>query len=115
MDLFFTVDVLPDITATIVERCVSNLSVTWNTNTQCAPMNYAVMLTDTSGRSMEYYTSDTSYSFPGLTSDTEYTITVNGTNRFGPGVDMISNSTLKSNGKIFPILILILCNVYLYI
>jgi len=99
--LLFTVD-KPQITSlSVIERCVSYLYITWDDTTQCVPVNYTVMLTNTS--SGELLLTDTTsanyYNFTGLTSDTLYTVTITGRNRVGQHVVINQTSSLKSNGK----------------
>ena len=102
----FTIDA-PDIDITMVDRCVSSLNITWNDATQCVPVDYTVILTNTSsGELQNNIINGNSFSFPRLTSNTSFTITVSGTNRFGQNASMMLTSTLKSNGKVLPILVL---------
>ena len=86
----------------VVERCVSYLYITWNDTSQCVPVSYTVMLTNTS--SGELLHNDTAgsnyYNFTGLTSDMKYNITVTGRNRVGQNVVMVHTSSLKSDGKV---------------
>ncbi|XP_065915205.1 uncharacterized protein [Dysidea avara] len=84
---------------TMVERCVSYLYITWNDTTQCVPVHYTVMLTNTSsGVVIQSISTDSnSYNFTGLTSDTSYTITIVGRNRVGQDVVVNHTSSLKSN------------------
>ena len=93
----------------MVERCVSYLYITWNDTTQCVPVHYTVMLTNTSsGVVIQSISTDSnSYNFTGLTSDTSYTITIVGRNRVGQDVVVNHTSSLKSNGKVLHFLFLI--------
>jgi len=90
----------------VVERCVSYLYITWDDTTQCVPVNYTVMLTNTSSGELPYTdTPSTSYyNFTGLTSDTLYIVTITGRNRVGQHVVMNQTSSLKSNGKVLYVL-----------
>ena len=92
----------------MVERCVSYLYITWTDTTQCVPVNYTVMLTNTSSDELLHNdtTSINSYNFTGLTSDTLYSITIAGRNRVGQDVVMNHNSSLKSEGKMLHFLFL---------
>ncbi|XP_065915141.1 mucin-17-like isoform X3 [Dysidea avara] len=90
---------IPQLTdPTMVERCVSYLYITWNDTTQCVPVSYTVMLTNTSSGVMLQSTStdNNNYNFTGLTSDTSYTITITGRNRVGQNVVMNTTSSLIS-------------------
>ena len=86
----------------MVERCVSYLYITWTDTTQCIPVNYTVMLTNTSSGELLHNdtTSNSYYNFTGLTSDTLYTVTITGRNRVGQDVVMSTTSSLKSEGKV---------------
>jgi len=98
----FTVD-RPQITSlSVIETCVSYLYITWNDTTQCVPVNYTVMLTNTSSGELLHTdtTSTNSYNFTGLTSDTLYTVAITGRNRVGQHTVMNQTSSLKSNGKV---------------
>ncbi|XP_065915415.1 receptor-type tyrosine-protein phosphatase eta-like isoform X2 [Dysidea avara] len=81
----------------VVERCVSYLYIIWNDTTQSVPVNYTVMLTNTSsGELLHSTTTNNNYNFTGLTSDTSYTITIAGRNRVGQDVVINHISSLKS-------------------
>ncbi|XP_065915150.1 mucin-17-like isoform X4 [Dysidea avara] len=89
----------PQITTPIVvERCVSYLYITWNDTTQCVPVNYTVMLSNTSSSELLHSdtTSNNFHNYTGLTSDTLYSITITGRNRVGQDVVMNHTSSLKS-------------------
>ena len=85
----------------MIERCVSYLYITWADTTQCVPVNYSIMLTNTSSGELLHIdtTSTNSYNFTGLTSDTLYTVAITGRNRVGQHVVMNQTSSLKSDGK----------------
>ena len=84
----------------MVERCVSYLYIIWNDTTQSVPVNYTVMLTNTSsGELLHSTTTNNNYNFTGLTSDTSYTITIAGRNRVGQDVVINHISSLKSEGR----------------
>ena len=104
----FTVDIPQLNDPIVVERCVSYLYITWNDTTQCVPVNYTVMLTNTSSGELLHNdtTSINSYNFTGLTSDRLYTITIAGSNRGGQDVVMNHTSSLKSEGKVLHFLFL---------
>ena len=101
----------------MVERCVSYLYITWNDTTQCVPVSYTVMLTNTSSGVVLQSTStdNNSYNFTGLTSDTSYTITITGRNRAGQNVVMNTTSSLISEGKVLDFLVLINQAIYMKI
>jgi len=80
-----------------VERCVSNISVTWNDDTPCTPVQYGVTLFETEKSDT---TSKKSYNFSKLNSSTSYTVIVNGTSSNGQSDDVtMTFKTLQSNGK----------------
>jgi len=75
------------------------LYITWNDTSQCVPVIYTVMLTNTSSGELLHNDTASSnyYNFTGLTSDMPYTITVTGRNRVGQDVVMVHTSSLKSD------------------
>ena len=98
----FTIAIPQITTLSVVERCVSYLFITWNDTSQCVPVSYTVMLTNTSSGELLHndIASSNYYNFTGLTSDMAYTITVTGRNRVGQDVVMVHTSSLKSDGKV---------------
>ena len=99
----FATDVPQITTLGVVERCVSYLYITWNDTSQCVPVSYTVMLTNTSSGELLHNdtTSSNYYNFTGLTSDMAYNITVTGRNRVGKNAVTNQTSSLKSNGKVW--------------
>ena len=104
----FTLDIPQLNDPIVVERCVSYLYVTWNDTTQCVPVNYTVMLSNTSSGELLHSdtTSNNSYNFTGLTSDTLYSVTITGRNRVGQDVVMNHSSSLQSESKVLHFLFL---------
>ena len=76
--------------------------ITWNDTSQCVPVSYTVMLTNTSSGELLHNDTASSnyYNFTGLTSDMTYNITVTGRNRAGKNAVMNQTSSLNSNGKV---------------
>ena len=106
----FTTDVPQITTLSVVERCVSYLYTTWNDTSQCVPVSYTVMLTNTSSGELLHNDTASSnyYNFTGLTSDMTYNITVTGSNKVGQDVVMNQTSTLKSDGEVLSLLHIII-------
>ena len=84
--------------------------ITWNDTSQCVPVSYTVMLTNTSSGELLHsdITSSNYYNFTGLTSEMTYTITVTGRNRVGQDVVMNQISSLKSDGEVLSLLHIII-------
>ena len=93
-----------------MEKCVSYLYITWNDTSHCVPVNYTVMLTNTSSGELLHNDTASSnyYNFTGLTSDMTYNITVTGRNKFGQDVVMNHTSSLKSDGEVLSLLHIII-------
>ena len=83
-----------------VENCVSYYNLNWTDTTQCIPVSYTVVLTNTSSGEMHSSTTDvTSYNFTELTSNTNYTVCITGRNRVGLSDAMMEFKTPHSAGK----------------
>ncbi|XP_065915101.1 uncharacterized protein [Dysidea avara] len=80
-----------------VENCVSYYNLNWTDTTQCIPVSYTVVLTNTSSGEMHSSTTDvTSYNFTELTSNTNYTVCITGRNRVGLSDAMMEFKTPHS-------------------
>ena len=85
---------------TINDTCLTYVTLSWiafSSSPECGSVSYDVIISPSDGVTMMSIT-DTLYNFTGLTSNTNYTVTVVGINRAGAGESIAGTFYVPTSG-----------------